>query len=120
MYAVIKIGDRDVPMLCMASSDIYYRQIFHEDAIKLQTRENVDTADQINFITRMAFVMAKYAELKERKEMMKLNEDAFLDWLDQFDRADFYAAFESILRLYEGQSVTASDAKKNSGEPSDK
>lgn len=120
MYAVIKIGGKDVPMLCMASSDIFYRQIFHEDAIKLQTRENLDTGDQINFVTRMAFVMAKYAELKDPKEMKKLNEDAFLDWLDQFDRGEFYAAFESILRLYEGQTVTAADAKKNSGEPSDK
>lgn len=120
MYGVIKIGDKDVPMLCMASSDIYYRQIFHEDAIKLQTKEGTDTGDQINFLIRMAFVMAKYAELKDRKAMLKLNEDAFLEWLDQFERGAFYAAFEKILKLYEGQSVTASDAKKNSGEPSDK
>lgn len=120
MYGVIKIGDKDVPMLCMASSDLYYRQIFHEDAIKLQTKEDTDTADQINFITRMAFVMAKFAELRNRKEMFKLNEEAFFDWLDGFERADFYAAFENILRFYEGQSVTAADAKKNSGAPSDK
>lgn len=120
MYRVIKIGEKDVPMLCMASSDLYYRQIFHEDAIKLQTRDDADTADQINFLTKMAFVMAKYAECSERKEMLKLNEDAFFDWLDQFDRTDFYAAFEDILHLYEGQTVTAADAKKNSGKPSDK
>lgn len=119
MYNVIKVGEKDVPMLSMASVDIYYRNIFHEDAIKLQTKVQ-DEGDIVNFVMRMGFVMAKFAELKDRKEMSKLNEDAFLDWLDQFERSDYLNALVDVRMTYEGQSVTQSDAKKKNEEPTDK
>lgn len=119
MYNIVRIGDRDVPMLSMASVDIYYRNIFHEDAIKLQTKEQ-DEGDIINFVCRMAFVMAKFAELKDRKEMNKLNEDMFIEWLDGFERTDFLNALVDVRLTYEGQSITQSDAKKKDVEPTDK
>ena len=34
MYNLVKIGEKTVPMMSMASTDLYYRNIFHEDAIK--------------------------------------------------------------------------------------
>lgn len=117
MYNIVKIGEKDVPMLSMASVDIYYRNIFHEDAIKLQTVEQ-DEGDLINFVMKMGFVMAKFAELKDRKEMNKLNEDSFLDWMDGFERMDYISALPDIRMTYEGQSLTSADAKKNTDEPS--
>lgn len=119
MYNEIKIGEKVVPMLSMASTDLYYRNIFHEDAIKLQTSSQ-DEGDIINFVMRMGFVMAKFAELKDRKEMNKLNEDSFLDWLDQFERTDYLNALVDIRLTYEGQSVTHSDTKKKESEPLDR
>lgn len=116
MYNVVKIGSEPVPMLAMASVDLYYRQIFHEDAIKLQSGKDFDEGDLINFTMRMGFVMAKFAELKDRKAMSKLNEDAFLEWLDNFERADYLGALAEIRAVYEGQSLTDADAKKNTGE----
>ena len=113
MYNVITIGGEPVPMLAMASVDLYYKQIFHEDAIKLQSGKTFDEGDLINFVMRMGFVMAKFAELKNRKEMAKLNEDSYLDFLDRFERADYLNALAEIRATYEGQSLTSSDAKKN-------
>lgn len=118
MYNVIKIGEVDVPMLSMASVDIYYRNIFHEDSIKLQTREQ-DEGDLINFCSRMGFVMAKFAELKDRKAMNKLTEENYEEWLDQFERGDYLNALVDIRKTYEGQSVTYSDAKKKDAEPTE-
>ena len=120
MYNIVKIGEKSVPMLSMASCDIYYRNIFHEDAVKLQSSSTFDEGDLISFLSKMGFVMAKFAELKDRKEMLKLNEDAFIDWLDGFDRADFYNALVDIRLTYEGQSITESDAKKKDEEPIDR
>ena len=115
MYNIVKIGEKDVPMLSMASVDIYYRNIFHEDAIKLQTKEQ-DEGDLINFVMKMGFVMAKFAELKDRKEMNKLNEDFYLDWLDTFERSDYLNALPDVRKTYEGQSLTDAETKKNTDE----
>lgn len=117
MYNIVRIGEKDIPMLAMASVDVYYRNIFHEDPIKLQTAKDLDEGDLIIFVQKMGFVMAKFAEVKDRKEMAKLNEDSFLEWLDQFDRADYLNALGDIRMTYEGQTVTASDAKKKDEEP---
>lgn len=116
MYQVIKVGAKDVPMLSMASVDVYYRQIFHKDAIKIQSSKEFDEGDLINFVCEMGFVMAKFAELKDRKEMAKLTEENYLDWLDQFDRAEFIAALPDMRMVYEGQQITHSDSKKNGEE----
>ena len=113
MYQVINIGSKTVPMLSMASVDIYYRQVFHKDAIKLQSSKDFDEGDLINFVSEMGFIMAKFAELKDRKEMAKLNEDAYTEWLDGFDRGEFYAALADIRMVYEGQQASTVDSKKN-------
>ena len=116
MFRTVKIGEIEVPMKAMASVDFDYRNIFHEDPTKLQGDPNFDAGDLINFLFRMAFVMAKAAELDSRKEMTKLNESMFYDWLDQFERAAFMDALEEIKAVYDGQTITTSDAKKNTEE----
>lgn len=113
MYNIVKIGAADVPMLSMASVDVYYRNIFHEDPMKIQTEENNDAGIMIGFIQRMGFVMAKFAELKDRKEMLRINEDAFYEWMDGFERTDLINALPDIQATYEGQSITSASAKKN-------
>lgn len=116
MYNVVKIGTKEVPMLSMASVDLYFKNIFHEDPVAIQT--NMETGDAIGFYQRMGFVMAKFAEIKERKEMLKLTEDAYIDWMDGFERNDLLQALEYIQQTYDGQQVTYSDAKKKNEEPS--
>lgn len=116
MFNIVSIGDERVPMLSMASVDLYYRQIFHEDAIKLQSAKDFDEGALIVFLEKMGFVMAKFAETKDRKAMLKLNEDNFLEWLDRFDRLDYLNALADIRATYEGQMLTDADAKKNNAE----
>lgn len=111
MYNIVRIGDRDVPMLAMASVDVYYRNIFHEDAIKVQTKG--EESDLVEMIMRMGFIMSEFAKCRNRKDMAKLTEETYLDWLDQFDRAEYLNALGDIRMTYEGQSITTSDAKKN-------
>lgn len=118
MFNKVMIGDREVPMKSVASCDLYYRQIFHEDPTKLQYSPDFDEAAMINFTQRIGFVMAMCAE-QTRAEMMKLNEDAFYDWMDDFDRADLMQALPDIKRTYEGQSITTSESKKNIDQPSE-
>ena len=119
MYNIVKIGAVDVPMLSMASVDLYYRNIFHEDPVKLQMKTE-DSGDIINFLSRMGFVMAMFAEAKDRKGMAKISEEMYLDWLDRFERNELLSALPDVQATYEGQAVTGAAAKKNNDEPSGK
>lgn len=114
MYQEIMIGGKAVPMLAMASVDVYYKNIFHEDPVKAQLTEN--TEDLVSFVQKMGFVMAKFAELKDRKEMAKLNEDSYLDWMDGFERMDYMNALPEIRMVYENQKIPSSKEKKRADE----
>lgn len=117
MFNTVKIGDKDVPMLAMASVDVYYRNIFHTDPIAAQMKET-DEASAIVFFEQMGFVMAKFAELKNSSEMRKLNEDSYVDWLGQFSRSDYISALPDVMNVYNGQQTTDSNSKKKDEEPS--
>lgn len=112
MYRVIKIGDKEIPMLGVATVDIYYKQIFREDLLRiLSDEESHDNSDRIYAIQKVGFVMAKRAELADREKMMALNENDYIDWLDGFSRGDIIAAAPEILALYMGEKATESVEK---------
>lgn len=117
MFKTVRIGEQDVPMLSMASVDLYYNAIFHEDPLVFQTK--MGTGEAVGFIMRMGFVMAKYAEVKERKEMLKLTVESYYDWMDGFERGDLINALEEIKGVYDGQLASSAEAKKKDDGPSE-
>lgn len=119
MYNVVRVGDKEIPMLAMASVDVYYKLIFREDPIALQASEGFDAGTMISFMERMGFVMAKFAECKDRKAMLQLNEEAFLDWLDGLERAEYINALADVQATYDGQALPTAASKKNNAEPSE-
>lgn len=114
MFRTIKVGDKDVPMLAMASVDNYYTHIFGEDPVAILEKAN-DTntfAPAVEMFKKMGFVMAKFAELKDRKALFRLTLDNYFDWLDEFDRKDLNEAVSAIREVYEGQRETTVEPKK--------
>ena len=113
MFTKVKIGDKEVPMMAMASTDHYYKNTFGEDPLALMTDPDLDVARMIDLVTKLGFIMAKFAELKQRKEMLKLNEDAYYDWLDQFEREDLIndETLVAIQDVYQGNKKTSSEIK---------
>ena len=110
MYAVVKIGDKDVPMLAMASVDEYYKKIFNEDPLSAMTAK--DSGIRTRMFYKMGFVMAKFAELKDRKKMIRLTEDDYIDWLDLFDSGEYRDAISKIGDVYIGNQKVTSREKK--------
>ncbi len=117
MYNLVKIGEKDVPMLSTASVDYYYKAVFREDPIKIQTATGTDEGAMIDLMVKMGFIMAKFAESTNRKDMLMLNEDAFYEWLDEFERPDLFGALDEIQATYEAQTGMGSKAKKKTEEP---
>lgn len=105
-------------MEAMGSCDRAFWNVFHEDPIKLQADKDPDASELIDLVMKLGFIMAKFAELRSSKAMRQLNEDDYLDWLDQFERADYLDALGDIREVYEGQQVSSVDAKKKDDEPS--
>ena len=112
MYGVVKIGDKEVPMLATASVDIYYKRVFREDPLSVMTSKTADDGTKTRVAFGMGFIMAKFAELKDRRRMMELNEDAYIEWLDQFDYGDFVSATSDIIGIYYGQRFSTAKEKK--------
>ena len=113
-YKVITIGDKDVPMLALASVDVYYKKIFREDPLAIMTSD-ADNGAKSRIAFNMGFVMAKFAELHDRKKMLQLSEDDYLDWLEQFDYGDYVQAAAEILALYYSQKVITAKEKNVKG-----
>ena len=67
--------------------------------------------EDLEIFENVAYVMAYHAD-----HSIPGNID---DWLDQFERADYLEALGDIRLTYEGQMVSAVDAKKNNEEPTD-
>lgn len=107
MFKVITIGDVPVEMKATGSTVIRYKQIFHRDYFR--DINDSDIADRIDVFTRMGFVMAKQAE---GADMGKLNEDSFIDWLDQFDPLDVESATDQIMLFFAGSEKQSVNPKK--------
>lgn len=111
MYHIVKIGDKEVPMLAMSSVNLYYKRVFGVDPIVLLgSTEELPTGDAVNLYMGMGFIMAKMAE-GNRDQMKRLNEDMYLDWLDGFDNAEMMAAIPDISAVYNGQNTSLSEKK---------
>lgn len=112
MFNVVKIGDTDVPMLAMASTDIYYKRVFGRDAIAAQADSKSD-GELISFYGEMGFIMAQMAAANgDRAKLNALNFDSYVEWLDSFAVSDYHAAITDIAKIYEGQKKATSNPKK--------
>lgn len=111
MTNTVKIGGIEVKMSAMAIIDKLYWDVFHVDPVKLQTSP-MDEAAGIDFVTKMGFIMAKFAEVGSFRELKNLSEDDFYDWLAQFTRGDLLLALPDIQAVYNGQSLSTAEVKK--------
>ena len=122
MFKIISIGDSNVPVLAKASTNVYYKSIFHEDPITVHSQENVDNAERVYFSQKLTFVMVKQAEAQAavsagtvpsvRDYMQKLTEDDYLDWLDECDFMDLQESFDEVIAVYTASNKTTSKAQK--------
>lgn len=111
MYSIVKIGEKEVPMLAMASSAVYYKRVFGRDPIQTQV-DNESNGQRVAFYAEMGFIMAMMAEANgNRDKLRKLNEDMYVEWLDQFSASDYNQAIVDIAQVYEAQQKPTSKGK---------
>ena len=114
MYKEIKLGEKTVPMIANAATALRYKLVFGKELIGEFQNIESDAVRGMNTLPELTFIMAKAAEAKEGKaDMNKLNQEIYIEWLEQFDPMDIPDAASDILDLYMGNTKTTSEPKKN-------
>ena len=90
MYKVVTIGEKEVPMLSMASTDLYYKNAFGEDPLKIQTSDDYDAADFRKYYETYAFEELKQndREMVEYYAKRPLGLHYLYVWLNMMDAID--------------------------------
>lgn len=113
MYREIKIGDKTVPMLANGATPVRYRMVFGKDILSEFQSADKDSGRAASSVTELAFIMNKAAEAQENKAVLSnLNQESFVEWLEQFEPLDITMASDAIVDLYTSNGVGLSEAKK--------
>lgn len=117
MYGVIKVGERDIPMLATAATPIRYRQVFHKNLLPYFMGKATDE-DAAEMVGELAYIMAAAAD---GSNQMKLSEEGYIKWLEGFDPLAFVdtRVVGEIIALYQGNSITHETVKKSQDQPSE-
>lgn len=112
MFATVRIGDKNVEMAATAASPVYYRQLFHRDALrtfeKIQSGE-MDKSDAVDLFSELAFIMAKDAK---RADMFRLTKEDYVSWLQEYDYMDLIDASDAIAGVYFSGRIQTTESKK--------
>lgn len=113
MFKKLKIGGITVPMLANGATPLRYKQVFHKDIISEFQQAQEDYSKVVNSIPELAFIMAMQAKAQDGGVALNLlDEDAYLEWVEQFEAMDLPIAAEQIINLYLGNNATSSEPKK--------
>lgn len=116
MFKEVKVGDITVPMLANGATPIRYKMLFHKD-ILAEFKGIEGDESKIVTIGEIAFVMAMQAKANNGEyDLARLNEDDYMEWLEQFNPLDIEMASDKIIDVYVGNTVTSSEPKKNGKE----
>ena len=116
MYGVVKVGEKDIPMLANAATAIRYKQVFGKNILTYFSGK-AKPEDIAEVVQELAYIMARSGE---KADMNMLNIDDYIDWVGQFDVFDLLRASEEILSIYQGNEASKSSSKKKQGRPNGK
>ena len=116
MRTDIYIGETKIPFEATAMTDHMADKVFNINiAYSMQhATENEDKMPEL--IRKIAFIMAKRAELGGWRAVENLTEEDFFDWLDSLDSYEIENNAEEILGIYM-QNKKTSVTPKNAQSP---
>jgi len=120
MYKEIKIGSKTVPMTANAATEYRCKQTFKQTLLKefLKIAPAIESGAElsaeesdvvIDVSSKLGYIMAMQAA---KADMTMLNEETYLQWLEEFEPLDILNATGDIIKLWIGQKATTSKPKK--------
>ena len=106
MRKTVKLADREIELAANAASPFIYGKIFKDEDFELG-------AESFGKWRRMAFVMAKQAEIGTIELYdTSLTEKDFFEWLMQFDTMEFTEIINAAVELFSAQAKPKSHPKE--------
>ena len=102
MFKTVTIDGKDLELAANAATPFRFKQVFHKDLFAILGNEQKAETEGVEAVTQLAYIMAKQAE---KADMSKLNEDGFIEWLEDFSGMAFVTSAEDILNVYMDSTV---------------
>ena len=118
MKKIVTIGENQVALESNAATGLRYKQVFQADLLKdlgkLDTKEDIDQLDAINYIAQLTYIM----NMQSQGQAKAANEDNYIEWLEQFEEQDFQNedTIMEILGVW-NRNLTATSKQKNGQSP---
>lgn len=87
MKKIIKIGEKEIEFSATAMTDYLGEAVFGVRFMYALRKAEED--EYLDLVQKIAFIMAKQAELGSWREVNQLRKEDYYDWLDQFDSFEF-------------------------------
>lgn len=106
---------KEFGFLAVGTTAYRYRQVFRTDLMKDITNLINGSLDAIgdnadfSVSDKLAFIMNAQAE---KKDMNNLNNDMFIEWLEQFDSITLVEHINDFIGIYLGNKKSTSNPKK--------
>ena len=115
MEKTIELGNKEIRCRCNSMTLRLYKLAFNEDFLILflhASESDTSILEMLPTIQKFAFVVAKQADSSGWREAKdKINEDAFYDWIEQFDDSDFIKSMKEIIALWRATAKQESESK---------
>lgn len=108
MYKVIEVGEHRVGMCANAATPYRFKQVFKKDLLQIMLDEN-SKDEEPDDVMKLAYIMTMQAS---KKDLTTINEESYIEWLEQFDLMDLYIASGEIMSLYQGNKKSEAEQKK--------
>lgn len=127
MKKIITIGKTEVELVSTALTSLAFKKIFDEDILQTigllrqGTKDSAEASTAVTDISRLAFVMNKQSTCSV-KELMNVSELDYYEWLNDFERNDFYdpETITAVISAWSGNLATSVDAKNSEGAQQDR
>lgn len=110
MRKEVNIGGTMVTLEANAATPWRFKNVFHEDLLRLLNQTVDDEMLAVDTISRLAYVMMMQAE----GDTKNATEDKFIAWLEGFEPETFMDTdtLFGILGVYNSQAIKSVEAKK--------
>lgn len=105
------ISGAEIGMVSNAATVYIYKRAYREDIVKEMNALSEDDPD-LEKIWKLGYIQHLQTKKPFKEILDTVNEDDFVDWLQNFEPYDMDAIHE-ILRIFQGQQKTSSEPKKN-------